>query len=157
MKAMIVATILFVSISAFAGDLPDSNRTPGSANPMVTQANIQDTICKHGWTKIIRPPVSYTNKLKKKQMAELNLSGKPSDYEEDHLISLELGGNPTDPKNLWPQLWSGEWGAHKKDVIETYLKRQVCKNNMPLADAQHWIATDWIATYKQFIKPKKAR
>ena len=26
-----------------------------------------------------------------------------SDYQEDHLISLELGGNPTDPRNLWPE------------------------------------------------------
>ena len=30
-------------------------------------------------------------------------TGSPSDYQEDHLVSLELGGHPTDPRNLWPE------------------------------------------------------
>jgi len=90
-------------------------------------------------------------------MAELGLAGKPSDYEEDHLISLELGGHPTDPKNLWPEPWEGEWGARKKDVIETYLHRQVCAGKIQLIEAQIWASTDWIETYKKFIKPKKKK
>jgi hypothetical protein len=124
-------------------------------NPAVTQANINQTICVSGWTKTIRPPVSYTNKLKLKQMKELGLTGEPRDYEEDHHISLELGGHPTDPKNLWPEKWDGEWGAHKKDVIETRLKRMVCTGQISLADAQHAIATDWVAAYKKYIVAKK--
>jgi hypothetical protein len=36
-------------------------------------------------------------------MHDMGLVGNPKDYEEDHLISLELGGAPRDPKNLWPQ------------------------------------------------------
>ena len=36
-------------------------------------------------------------------MPEYGETGSPSDYQEDHLISLELGGNPTDPRNLWPE------------------------------------------------------
>ena len=152
-KYFIFSTLL-VSLSAIAADgLPDPIRTPGVINSNVTQANIGETICKKGWTKTIRPSASLTNRLKSKQMAELGLTGNPSDYEEDHLISLELGGHPTDPKNLWPQPWNGEWGARKKDVIETYLKRQVCAGKITLVDAQHWIATDWIATYKKFKKP----
>jgi len=150
----LISLLLLVSLSAIAVEgLPDPIRTPGVINPNVTQANIGETICKKGWTKTIRPSAYYTNKLKKKQMAELSLKGNPSDYEEDHLISLELGGHPTDPKNLWPELWDGPWGARKKDVIETYLKRQVCAGNISLVDAQIWIATDWIATYKKFKKP----
>lgn len=153
----LISSVLLVHLSVFAADLPDPVKTPGATNPDVTTTNIFETICKPGWTKTIRPPVSYTNKLKAKQMADLGLTGKASDYEEDHLISLQLGGHPTDPKNLWPEPWNGEWGAHKKDVIETYLKRQVCAGKISLADAQNWIATDWIATYKQFIKPKKKK
>lgn len=160
MKIVLALSALVIAMNSFAGDLPDPKLTPGAINPNVTQENIYDTICKSGWTKTIRPSSYYVTKLKLKQMAEQNLPGNPKDYEEDHLISLELGGNPTNPKNLWPELWYSDsgWGAHKKDVIETYLKRKVCSkkgDQIALADAQNWIATDWIATYKQFIKPKK--
>src|SRR6266508_4829814 len=77
----------------------DPVRTPGVLNPDVTQATINATICVKGWTKTIRPPTSYTNKLKQKQMRQYHESGGPSRYEEDHLIPLELGGHPTNPKN----------------------------------------------------------
>ena len=50
---------------------PDPVRTPGAANPQVTQQNIQDNICNRHWsTKQIRPPAEYTSKLKRKQLRE---------------------------------------------------------------------------------------
>ena len=158
MKSALLALSL-VSSFAFAGDLPDPAVTPGVTNPAVTQDNIKDTICKIGWTKTIRPTASYTNKLKLTQMAAAKLPGSPRDYEEDHLISLELGGNPTDPANLWPELWVSPtgWGARKKDVIETYLKRQVCGGRVTLAEAQQAIRTDWIAAYKKYIPLNKQK
>ena len=83
--------------------------TPGVVNPDVTQATIAETICRRGWTRTIRPPVDYTNELKLEQMKAYRRAGSPSDYQEDHLISLELGGHPTDPRNLWPEpLASGD-------------------------------------------------
>jgi hypothetical protein len=36
-------------------------------------------------------------------MRDYGRSGSLSAFQEDHLISLELGGHPTDPRNLWPQ------------------------------------------------------
>src|SRR5438045_1060663 len=81
----------------------DPVRTPGVLNPDVTQATIDSTICLRGWTRTIRPPVDYTNALKEKQMRAYGETGLMSDYQEDHLISLELGGDPTDPHNLWPE------------------------------------------------------
>src|SRR5712691_27286 len=96
-----IALAVFLSNAAFARDLPDKTRTPGVANPDVTQNNIDQTICVSGWTKTIRPPVSYTSKLKVDQIKECGYKDKrPGDYEEDHLISLQLGGHPTDPRNL---------------------------------------------------------
>ena len=83
--------------------LPDKKRTPGALNPRVRQSTIKKTICKSGWTKKIRPPVSYTNALKIKQMVLYEETGSPSEYEEDHFIPLELGGAPRNPKNLWPE------------------------------------------------------
>ena len=80
---------------------PDPDTTPGMINPEVTQANIQQTICVRG-TATIRPPISYTNTLKRQQLQAVRYTDKnQAHYEEDHFISLELGGNPRDAKNLW--------------------------------------------------------
>lgn len=157
MKKILMASALLLSINAFAGDLPDAAMTPGATNPDVTQATINDTICKSGWTKTIRPNNAYFTRLKHYQMAQMKLEGNPSDYEEDHLISLELGGAPKDPKNLWPQKWYTDsgWGAHKKDVIETRLKRLVCTHQLTLEEAQKAVAEDWIAAYKKYVPAKK--
>jgi hypothetical protein len=131
--------------------LPDSDRTPGITNPAITQANVGSTICVSGWTKKIRPPASYTNKIKRQEMSELHLSGSMKLYELDHLISLEIGGNPTDPKNLWPEPWNGTWGAHKKDRLENELKKLVCNRTITLREAQTAIASNWIAAYKRYV------
>jgi hypothetical protein len=115
---------------------PDYAPPPGALNPQVVQANISQTICVRGWTKTIRPPVSYTNALKLKQMAVRHLPGIPSTYEEDHLVALELGGHPTDPMNLWPQAWPQ---ARVKDKWENSLNRAVCALRMTLSVAQQKI------------------
>jgi|ERR1022692_1319469 hypothetical protein len=127
---------------------PNPSRTPGLANPDITQANIGETICNPNWsTESIRPPASYTTKLKKAQMQQWGLPGNVSDYEEDHLVSLELGGDPRNPKNLWPESYKLKPGAKEKDVVEKYLHKQVCAGTMTLAEAQRAIATDWYRVY----------
>jgi hypothetical protein len=113
--------------------LADPVRTPGVLNQDVTQANIRSTICRHGWTATIRPPVDYTNALKRRQMRLYRETGSLSDYQEDHLISLELGGNPTDPRNLWPEPYPR---ASEVDRIENDLNDQVCSGQLTLAEAQ---------------------
>ena len=51
--------------------------TPGVVNPDVTQATIAATICRRGWTRTIRPPVSYTNELKRKGLRSTGFAGRP--------------------------------------------------------------------------------
>ena len=127
---------------------PDAALTPGLANPEITQNNISDTICNPVWsTKSVRPPSSYTTRLKRDQMRELGLPGGLADYEEDHFISLELGGHPTDPRNLWPEPYKPRPGARQKDVVENYLRKQVCSGALTLQQAQNAIATDWYKVY----------
>jgi hypothetical protein len=113
--------------------LASRTRTPGVVNPNVTRATIHRTICVSGWTTTIRPPVGYTNALKLEQMAQYGDVGSPSNYEEDHLISLELGGHPTDPRNLWPEPYPR--AAHV-DTLENELNAQVCGGSLTLAQAQ---------------------
>jgi hypothetical protein len=111
----------------------DAVRTPGLLNPAVTQATVGATICRRGWTRTIRPPTDYTNALKRRQMREYGERGPPSAYQEDHLISLELGGDPTDARNLWPEPYPR---AAAVDQIENDLNAQVCSGALSLAEAQ---------------------
>jgi hypothetical protein len=127
--------------------------TPGLANPDVTQANIRQTICKSGWTKTIRPPSNYTTRLKREQMGKLRLRGSTQDYEEDHFISLELGGDPKDPRNLWPQPYNPKPGARQKDRVENYLHDEVCQGHLTLRDAQMFIVQDWYSVFLAIGSP----
>jgi hypothetical protein len=105
--------------------------------------DLSTTICKSGWTATIRPSTSVTNKIKTEAIAAYGdyAGAAPGNYELDHLISLELGGAPDAIANLWP-----EKGLHNaKDPVENAAKRAVCAHTMTLADAQHAIATNWIA------------
>lgn len=113
--------------------LPDPKITPGRLNPRVRQSTIKRTICERGWTKTIRPPVTYTNALKIQQMILYEETGSPSEYEEDHFIPLELGGAPRNPENLWPEPHSQ---SKLSDPLETQLKRKVCKHLMTLKKAR---------------------
>ena len=107
--------------------------TPGVLNPAVTQATIRATICRPGWTRTVRPPVSYTNDLKRKGLLQYGLRGPPSAYQEDHLISLEMGGSPTDPRNLWPEPYPR---AAAVDKLENELNHRICTGSLTLAQAQ---------------------
>ncbi len=131
---------------------PDPVRTPGSTNPDITQDNVRETICNPRWsTKSIRPPASYTNRLKVEQIREYGYSDSTlKDFEEDHFIPLELGGNPTDPKNLWPEPFETsipDGGAHSKDKVENYLHAEVCAGSLTLEQAQKEITEDWYRVY----------
>ncbi len=138
----------------------DTICTPGVTNPKVTQINIHSTICISGYTTKIRPSVSYTEKLKKQQIKDYGYADtKLGDYEEDHLIPLELGGSPTDPKNLWPEPHkvSGNKGSFDKDKVENLLHSSVCKGIMTLEAAQNQIKTNWetITTVQKKNTPLK--
>jgi hypothetical protein len=124
--------------------LPDSSCTPGAYNPDVTQSNIHSTICVSGWTATVRPPTSYTNPLKAQGIIDYGYTDtNMADYEEDHLVPLELGGAPRATTNLWPEPYTGTQTAHSKDGIETKLKNAVCAGTITLSSARNAIKTNW--------------
>jgi hypothetical protein len=126
------------------GSLEDRRCTPGALNPAVTQATLFRTICRTGgYTDSVRPPVSYTEPLKYREMAAYGFGGRSAaGFELDHLIPLELGGAPSDPRNLWPEPHSGAADSFKKDTVENQLHDAVCGGEISLARAQreslHW-------------------
>ena len=102
----------------------------GRLNPDVTQATIGSTICVKGWTATVRPPASYTSKLKRSQLPK---GAVLREFEEDHLMPIELGGAPRDPQNLRPVPISR---AKADDKWETRLHKSVCDGSMTLAAAR---------------------
>jgi hypothetical protein len=132
MRALPLITVL-IATPALAQSIP--------LNPEVTQATIQQTICVRGYTKSVRPPVSYTNHIKKQRMREMELPMELiSDFQLDHRLPLSLGGHPSDPRNLVMQ---DADEAHAKDEVERCLPAAVCAGAVSLAQAQQAMWRDW--------------
>jgi hypothetical protein len=144
---------------AYNGPLPDVVCSPGLADPQMTKALVCTTR-----TSSRRPPANVTNPLKRQGMALYGLGGyDPADFEWDHIVSLELGGDPMAVnvggfwrdtpgalKNGFPQPRNritpgNRWGAEDKDWLENRLHQEVCNDTTTLAQAQHELATDWVA------------
>jgi hypothetical protein len=128
----------------------DASCTPGAV--LTTDSK---EVCVSGYSKSVR---NVSLKTKKAVFAEYDISyNKHSNYEVDHLISLELGGS-NDISNLWPELSKGDNGALIKDKFENYLHSQVCSGKLSLADAQSEISGDWVkywvATGKSSVSKK---
>ena len=120
--------------------LPDPNCTPGAISPKVTQDTLATTICRTGYTKSIRPPLSITEIEKRENAAAYGYTGSLKDVEYDHLVPLEVGGDPNDARNQWIEPGAS---PNPKDGVESRLHELVCEGRVPLAAAQEAIATDW--------------
>jgi hypothetical protein len=137
--AALILAVMLLSLYGLAANASELTSLP--VNPDVTQGNIFETICVKGWTKTIRPPVSYTNQIKIQLMEReglpLELIGNQI---LDHRIPLEAGGSPDDPRNLMLQDYQT---SKEKDIAEHTARRLVCDGVMPLREAQQLIWTDW--------------
>lgn len=133
--------------------LPDPACTPGALSPAVTQDNLASTICMPGYTSSVRPPSSITGAEKVGSAAAYGYTGSFRTGEYDHLVSLELGGDPNDPRNLWvePNDRAGAASTYNgKDPLENHLHDLVCAGQLSLAAAQQAIATDWAAALQRY-------
>ena len=150
LRIILISALFFSTIPVFASTygvqtktshciasvLPDTACSPGA----VLTTNIK-TICTVGYTKTVR---SVSTATKKKVFTEYDISySKRSNYEVDHIISLELGGS-NDISNLFPEAYSIKNGARIKDVFENYLHKQVCNGSMTIDEAQKEISTNWL-------------
>jgi len=130
-----LATVLAVLLLAGCGSTqaPTSSQAQpliGRLNPVVTQATIGDTICRRGWAQSVRPPASYTSRLKRSQLPK---GASMRDYELDHLMPIELGGAPRDEANLRIVPIKR---AKADDRQEDKLHSAVCQGSMTLQAAR---------------------
>jgi len=136
------------------GLLPDPVCTPGVSDQAVTETNIDATICVRGYTakvRAARAPYSYTRVVKRDRMAAYGYAGRPySEFELDHLIPLELGGDPHAVGNLWVE-FNDRRSGNSKDALENRMNALVCAGRLPLAQARVEIAADWVAAYRRYL------
>ncbi len=134
--------------------LPDSGCTPGNVDPGATVGDgSSHDICVPGYSKTVPDiPLALQNQVYAAYGVASHAAGE---YEIDHLVPVELGGNnlPGDTSNLWPEPASPVPGFHEKDTVEIYLHGQVCSGKLSLHAAQVAIATNWIAVYNQIKVP----
>jgi hypothetical protein len=155
--AATLAQLAATAAHAVSHSLPDPRSTPGAVNPAVTQDDVDTTICVPGFTKTIRPPARYTSRLKRAQLNDPARSyddRNMRDYEEDHRVPLEVGGNPTDPRNLWPEPLHGSWNAHLKDRLENRVHELICARVITLEQGRATFLGDWTASYRRYITPR---
>ena len=144
-RSLIILFVLSSPIYAWTTDglYPDKECTPGAIFENVTT----EQICVKGYSATVRNvPQSIKNKI-------YEMYGIPKDerkeYVIDHLISLQIGGTNEIP-NLFPQRSTGIINSRTKDKIENYLKRQVCKGNITLQEAQGLIVEDWLMVWEDY-------
>ncbi|CAL1239997.1 hypothetical protein [Candidatus Methylocalor cossyra] len=155
MRILPIVALALAAAPAEAADLPDPRLTPGATDPEVTEANIKESICKVSpftWAQGHSPPASFLESLAREQIQQYGYQDTNiKHYQMDHLIPLSLGGHPTDPKNIWPQVLLTKWGARRKDYLEEVLHDKVCKGELGLREAQDLFRTNWIEAYKKYI------
>jgi len=91
----------------------------------------------------VRPPTSVTDRIKRQLDLAYGLATSTRG-ELDHLVSLELGGAPADPRNLWVEPGSI---PNPTDAVENKLNQAVYAGLVPLVVAQRVIAADWVTAF----------
>jgi hypothetical protein len=123
------------------GALPDRRCTPGEALGHITAVNA----CRPGYAGSVG---SVSAKLERAVYLEYGITRPASQYEIDHLVSLQLGGDNS-IANLWPEAATPAPGFHEKDRLEKHLRHEVCSGAANLRAVQRMLASDWLAAYRR--------
>lgn len=113
--------------------------TPGAVDPAATK----EIVLAKGYAASRRPTLWQALKLKGQAMKRYGVPLTPRGWHGcvlDHLVPLELGGQPLDLANVWPQP-KGE--SHIKDRDEYALRRRLSLGAISLADAQAFFIVKW--------------
>lgn len=151
-----VAWMLLSPVELPAHTLPPVPAGNVILSSVVTQDNIQDTICKDGWSAL--PYViqdSYRYDVMNHQFSSQAYAvTDPLAYTESYIVPPSLGGSPKDQDNMWPEPITNDvqgqnLGVAEKLVTDQWLHDQVCTGVITLEDAQNDEINNWVDAYKE--------
>jgi hypothetical protein len=111
----------------------------------VTPDTIRATICTHGYTAKVRPPLRVTEAAKRKLIAAEHPGTPTRAWVLDHLVPLEGGGAPGSATDLRNFVLQSRADSLVKDRLERTMNRDICSGRVPLRAAQVAMASDWRA------------
>ncbi len=74
-------------------------------------------------------------------------------YEEDHIVPLEVGGHPSSPLNLFPEPRNIKFSAYLKDQLENRIHQLVCAGTLTLKAGQAVFLSNWEKGYAKYVGP----
>jgi hypothetical protein len=141
-------------LSSRRGAILPPRETSGAVDPTVSQANIEETICRPGYSRSVRPAYAITEEIKRRLMRAQHPGERLADYELDHLIPISIGGAPLNERDLWLQPRRGQANANDKNILAYVLWHLVCEHRVPLQTAQRAISHDWTQAYSIYATPE---
>jgi hypothetical protein len=130
--------------------LPNAKLTPGS----VASTN-KEEVCNPAYPSNNRK-VSASKKKQVYTRYGVTKANCTKDCKIDHLIPIAIGGS-NDLDNLWPHEYGAEWTVYEKTRLEVRLRKAVCKEGMPIVQAQQCIASNWTTCYEGFYPGQHAK
>ena len=92
----------------------------------------------------------FSGKPGKQQMCKYSYMELLSkNYQEIRLVPPEVGGNPSDPRNLWPKPPISAWDVARKERSKFVTSRMVCTQEITLAEIQQAISANLIEVWKK--------
>lgn len=119
---------------------PDPNLTPGVVGMIDVNA-----VCQQD--SRVRAQIPFATQVQ--VYAEYGIPYSASaNYGLDYLIPLQIGGAAV-PANLWAAPINGI-GFHQKEQLNFKLRAVVCQGQLPLAQAQQQVASDWYSVWLKY-------
>ena len=154
----LVLSFSAVACAAWAAELPPPPLTAAAIEPEIKitqkitskkyQDNLLQIMCVGGYVNTTH--YSLGKLVGERQLCKFNyMESFPKNYEEIRLAPPSLGGNPSDPRNLWPKPQISAWDAAQKDRPKLVTSRMVCTQEITLAEIQQAISANLIELWKK--------
>ncbi|MFZ0089985.1 MAG: hypothetical protein WAL63_10785 [Solirubrobacteraceae bacterium] len=121
----------------------DPRCTPGALN-RAALAHPRKTICRRRYLAKLEAPEAGLRRLKIAMMITYGSAGAPSTYVLGHVVPVQDGGSPADPKNVWPILRYGWGGALTQAVVANAVHALICAGTVTVRHAAQILEGDWL-------------
>lgn len=158
-RAAVILIATIGSAAAAPATLPDALLTPGAHRELLERREI----CATRWgldARLVTPAMRrvvfsrYGLAGNGDASRGCGLDGSGRRYEIDHRLPRSLGGADV-IENLWPQCYSGAYGAVRKDRLEVRVSRDMCAGRLTLDQARMIFLGDWRRAYRRYFgRPK---